>query len=54
MAFTSYKNIADVLQAFFLDYQEQEFIEILSPHLDQFFLSRLNLVLKEGIVYNSE
>ena len=54
MAFTSYKNITDVLQAFILDYQEQEFVELLSPHLDQFFLSRLNLVLQEGIVYNSE
>ena len=54
MAFTSYKNITDVLQAFVLDYQEQEFIELIIPHLDQFFLSRLNLVLQEGIVYNSE
>ncbi len=54
MAFTNYKNIADILQKFALIYQECDFVECIIPNLDKSFLSRLNLVLQEGIVFNSE
>ncbi len=54
MAFTNYKNIADILQKFALTYQECDFVECIIPNLDKFFLARLNLVLQEGIVFNSE
>ncbi len=54
MAFTNYKNIADILQKFALTYQESNFVECIIPNLDKSFLSRLNLVLQEGIVFNSE
>ncbi len=54
MAFTNYKSISDTLQKFSLSYQEQDFVEPLIPDLDKSFLSRLNLVLHEGIVFNSE
>jgi hypothetical protein len=54
MAFTNYKSIADVLQKFALTYQEKDFVQCLIPDLDRSFLSRLNLLLQEGIVFNSE
>jgi hypothetical protein len=54
MAFTNYKSIADVLQKFALTYQEKDFVQCLIPDLDHSFLSRLNLLLQEGIVFNSE
>jgi hypothetical protein len=54
MAFTNYKSIADVLQKFALTYQEKDFVEGIIPNLDPSFLSRLDLLLQEGIVFNSE
>jgi hypothetical protein len=54
MAFTSYKSIADVLGSFPLTYQEQDFVQSLAFKHDQYFVSRLNTVIQEGIVFNSE
>lgn len=54
MAFTSYKSIADVLGSFPLNYQEQDFIESVAFNCDEYFVSRLNTVVQEGIVFNSE
>ena len=54
MAFTNYKSIADVLQSFPLNYQEQDFIESVTFECDEYFVSRLNTVVQEGIVFNSE
>ncbi len=54
MAFTSYKSIADVLGNFPLTYQEQNFVQSIAFKHDQYFVSRLNTVIQEGIVFNSE
>ncbi len=54
MAFTSYKSIADVFRSFPLNYQEQDFIESVTFNCDEYFVSRLNTVVQEGIVFNSE
>ena len=54
MAFTNYKSIADVLGIFPLNYQEQDFIESVTFECDEYFVSRLNTVVQEGIVFNSE
>ena len=56
MSFNNYKSIANVLADFPLIYQEQEFIQ--SPpttvEINPYFLERLQLVLQEGVVFNSE
>ncbi len=54
MAFTNYKNIADVLKTFPLSYQEKDFIQNIKFECDEYFISRLNTVIQEGIVFNSE
>jgi hypothetical protein len=54
MAFTNYKNIADVLKTFPLSYQEKDFIQNVGFECDDYFARRLNTVIQEGIVFNSE
>jgi hypothetical protein len=54
MAFTSYKSIADVLRSFPLSYQEEDFIEVVTFGSDDRFISRLNTIVRDGIVFNSE
>jgi hypothetical protein len=54
MAFTNYKSIADVLKSFPLSYQEKDFIQNIKFECDEYFTSRLNTVIQEGIVFNSE
>jgi hypothetical protein len=54
MAFTNYKSIADVLKSFPLNYQEKDFVQDLKFECDEYFVSRLNTVIQEGIVFNSE
>jgi hypothetical protein len=54
MAFTNYKSIANVLNSFPLSYQEKDFIQNIEFECDQYFISRLNTVIQEGIVFNSE
>ena len=54
MAFTNYKNIADVLKTFPLSYQEKDFIQNIEFECDEYFSRRLNTVIQEGIVFNSE
>ena len=56
MSFNNYKSIANVLADFPLIYQEQEFIQSLptTVEINPYFLERLQLVLQEGVVFNSE
>jgi hypothetical protein len=54
MSFNKYKNIADVLQEFPLTYREANFIEQIPLTIDPYFEKRLNFILKEAIVFNSE
>lgn len=54
MAFTNYKNIADVLRDFPLSYQEEDFVKAIELACDDRFISRLNTIVRQGIVFNSE
>jgi hypothetical protein len=54
MAFTSYKSIADVLRSFPLSYQEEDFIKVVEFAYDDRFISRLNTIVRDGIIFNSE
>jgi len=57
MPFNNYKSIANVLTEFPLTYQEKEFISsnsVVTPEINPYFLERLQLVLQEGVVFNSE
>lgn len=54
MSFNHYKNIADVINEFSLIYQEEVFIPENIFDINPYFLERLELILKEGIVFNSE
>ena len=54
MSFNKYKSIADVLQEFPLTYKEKNFVEQVPIETDPYFQSRLDFILKEGVVFNSE
>jgi len=54
MSYNKYKSIADVLQEFPLTYQEKNFIEQIPIETDPYFKSRLDFILTEGVVFNSE
>jgi hypothetical protein len=54
MAFTSYKSIADVLRSFPLSYQEEDFVKVVELACDDRFISRLNTIVRDGVVFNSE
>lgn len=54
MSFNKYKSIADVLQEFPLTYTERNFVEHIQIEIDPYFQNRLDFILKEGVVFNSE
>ncbi len=54
MSYNKYKSIADVLQEFPLTYKEKNFIEQIPIETDPFFKNRLDFILAEGVVFNSE
>jgi len=54
MGFNSYKNIESVLNDFSLTYTEANFIQELPFEPEPFFLSRLQIALQDGVVFNSE
>ncbi|MFM6530278.1 MAG: hypothetical protein ACKPIB_18610 [Dolichospermum sp.] len=54
MSFNNYKSIADVLNEFPLIYEEENFIQETSFEVNSYFFERLQLILKDGIVFNSE
>lgn len=54
MSFNSYKNIAQVIQDFPINYKETNFIEEIPIEIDNSFRRKFELVLKEGVVFNSE
>lgn len=54
MSFNKYKNIADVLQDFPINYSERNFIEQIPIEIDLYFENRLNFLLAEGVIFNSE
>lgn len=54
MSFNQYKNIAKVLKEFSLYYEEKNFIQEISYQIEEHFRNKFNLLLKEGIIFNSE
>ncbi|MDB9468379.1 hypothetical protein [Dolichospermum circinale] len=54
MSYNQYKNIAQVLGDFPLTYQEENFIQENPLEIDNYFRNRFELVLREGVVFNSE
>jgi hypothetical protein len=54
MSYNQYKNIAQVLGDFPLTYQEENFIQENPLEIDDYFRNRFELVLREGVVFNSE
>lgn len=54
MSFNNYKSIADVLNEFPLTYQEENFIKENVSEISPYFIERLQLILKDGVVFNSE
>jgi len=54
MAFTSYKNLEMLVKAFQLTYQEHDFIVESELPLNDYFKQRFQIILKEGVVDNSE
>ncbi len=54
MPFTAYKNIGTVVRDFQLTYEENNFIVESQFQIDEYFKTRFERNLKEGIVDNSE
>ncbi len=54
MPFTSYKNLAMVVKTFNLTYRENDFICQSKFTLNDYFKQRFEILLKEGVVDNSE
>jgi hypothetical protein len=54
MFFNKYKNIAHVLQDFPLVYQQENFINQIPFQIDPYFENKLDFLLREGVVFNSE
>lgn len=54
MSFNQYNNIAQVLNDFPLNYIEENFMQEKLLTLDSYFVNRFELLLKEGVVFNSE
>lgn len=54
MSFNQYKNIADVLSNFSINYEEINFIQEMPLVINDYFRERFNLILKDGVVFNSE
>ena len=54
MSFNQYKNIPQVLADFSLTYQEENFVQEKPLEIDSSFLNRFELILREGVVFNSE
>jgi hypothetical protein len=54
MSFNSYKSIANVLEEFPLIYEEKSIIKYIPYQINFYFQERLELVIREGVVFNSE
>ncbi|NER20463.1 MAG: hypothetical protein F6J96_07030 [Symploca sp. SIO1C2] len=54
MAFTSYKHLEMLVKAFQLTYQEHDFIVESHLPLNDYFKQRFQIILREGVVDNSE
>ncbi len=54
MSYSEFKTIGTVLQEFQVHYSEAEFVEPMSFSVTDYFRTDLNLMMREGVVDNSE
>lgn len=54
MSFSSYKSISTVLQEFQITYKETDFIVEIKFNIPEYFKNDIQIVMREGIVDNSE
>jgi hypothetical protein len=54
MSFSNYKNIGTVVKEFQITYTEADFIQEIEFAISDYFREDLNLVMREGVVDNSE
>lgn len=54
MAFSNYKNLGEVLKEFQIRYQETNFLEEKAFPIPDYFREDLEIVMREGVVDNSE
>jgi hypothetical protein len=54
MAFSSYKNVGEVLKEFQVTYTEAKFVNEIPFHIPNYFRDDLDEVMEDGVVYNSE
>ena len=54
MPFNNYKSINQVLLEFPIVYQESNFIELMKLEIDPYFVNKLQTVITDGVVFNSE
>ncbi len=54
MASSSYKTISEVLKEFQVTYTELNFMGSVEFQIPDYFRDDLELVMREGVVYNSE
>lgn len=54
MSFNAYKSIGEVVQDYPIFYQEINFIKEIPLEINSYFYQRLNLILTEGVAFNSE
>jgi hypothetical protein len=54
MSFSNYRNIGTVVKEFLITYTEADFIQEIEFNISDYFREDLNLVMREGVVDNSE
>jgi len=54
MSYSDFKTISDVLKAFQVHYSEANFVELLAFAISDYFREDLHLMMREGVVDNSE
>jgi hypothetical protein len=54
MAFSSYKNIGEVLKEYQVTYTEAKFVDEIPFNVHDYFRQDLDEVMEDGVVYNSE
>jgi hypothetical protein len=54
MAFSSYKNIGEVLKEYQITYTEAKFVNEIPFNVPDYFRQDLDEVMEDGVVYNSE
>ena len=54
MSFSNFKSIANVLKEFQVHYHEENFIELLTFEVSNYFREDLDIMMRDGVIDNSE